>query len=158
METPLLKRRLNPFLLVSTVLVLSLLAGMSVLYQSQLNDLVSSNKNLEGTLEEKNSRISTLEAQVANMSSTLEDLNQSLQQSNRILREERNESEQRQSTIETLENIVSSQNNTIQSLQGNLTNLTQHADAVNQSLEFVCTDGATNLSSASQSECSDWGY
>jgi len=39
MKTPVLKRRLNPFLLATTVLVLSLLAGLSVMYQGQLSDI-----------------------------------------------------------------------------------------------------------------------
>ncbi|MFB6207943.1 MAG: hypothetical protein ABEJ69_01190, partial [Candidatus Nanohaloarchaea archaeon] len=75
METPLLKRRLNPFLLISTVLVLSLLAGMSVVYQSQLHDLVSSKKDLSQELQQKNQRIAELEARNSNLSSRLSTLN-----------------------------------------------------------------------------------
>lgn len=158
METPLLKRRLNPFLLISTVLVLSLLAGMSVLYQSQLNDLVSSNKDLKGTLEEKNSRIATLEGRVSNLTTRVETLNQSLQKSNMILAEEQNENQQQQSLIESLRTRLNNTNSTLQALQANYTNLSQHADEINQSLQFICTDSSNNLSSASQSECAGWGY
>lgn len=78
MEAPLLKRRLNPFLLISTVVVLSLLAGLSVLYQSELNDLVTERKNLSATLEDRNQKINELETEVDNLTDRRSELNQSL--------------------------------------------------------------------------------
>ncbi len=62
MSTRLLKRKLNPFLTVSLVIVISLLAGVSVVYQANLSEITDQRISLEEDLEEKNNSLTDLES------------------------------------------------------------------------------------------------
>lgn len=155
METPLLKRRLNPFLLVSTVLVLSLLAGLSVVYQSQLNDLVSSKKDLKTRLDQKENVIQSLKDERSNLSTQVSDLNQSLEKTNSII----SSKESRISTLETrLDNktrFIENRTRLIQRLDSQLGNETVRAQNLSQSLSVICS-GGSNLTETAKQECNEW--
>ena len=157
METPLLKRRLNPFLLISTVVVLSLLAGLSVLYQSELNDLVTDRKNLSSTLEEKNSQIADLESQVNNLSSRSSDLNQSVENLRTSLTQKINTLEQKNSTIDRLRESVAGNNDTIEALRQENRELNSTVKDMRLDFGTLC-EGDSNLTDSGQETCEDYGF
>lgn len=157
METPLLKRRLNPFLLISTVVVLSLLAGLSVLYQSELNDLVTDRKNLSSTLEEKNSQIADLESQVNNLSSRSSDLNQSVENLRTSLTQKINTLEQKNSTIDRLRESVAGNNDTIEALRQENQELNSTVNDMRLDFGILC-EGDSNLTDSGQETCEDYGF
>ena len=157
MEAPLLKRRLNPFLLISTVVVLSLLAGLSVLYQSELNDLVTDRKNLSSTLEEKNSQIADLESQVNNLSSRSSDLNQSVVNLRTSLTEKINTLEQKNSTIDRLRESVAGNNDTIEALRQENRELNSTVRDMRLDFGTLC-EGDSNLTDSGQETCEDYGF
>lgn len=156
MEAPLLKRRLNPFLLISTVVVLSLLAGLSVLYQSELNDLVTDRKNLSSTLEEKNSRIASLESQVNNLSSRSSDLNQSVENLKTSLSEKINLLEQKNSTVERLRESVAGNNETIEALRQENQELNNTVNDMRLDFGTLCAEESNNLTTTSQETCDEY--
>jgi len=73
MKTPVLKRRLNPFLLATTVLVLSLLAGLSVMYQGQLSDILSDKKSIQQQLDDRNQEVSNLESENSDLTQQIQE-------------------------------------------------------------------------------------
>jgi chromosome segregation ATPase len=158
MEAPLLKRRLNPFLLISTVVVLSLLAGLSVLYQSELNDLVTDRKNLSSTLEEKNSQIADLESQVNNLSSRSSDLNQSVENLRTSLTQKINTLEQKNSTIDRLRESVAGNNDTIEALRQENRELNSTVRDMRLDFGTLCNKEFNNLTNSSQTTCEDYGF
>ncbi len=151
-DTPLLKRRLNPFLLASTILILSLLAGLSVLYQGQLSDMLSEKKSLQEELETKNQRISTLQARNSNLSTELRTKSNDLQETLRLYNSER---EQRL----TLENETDELESEIDSLEANISDKMETVNDLNQSLGTICDLEYENMTSdLSQGECEEWGH
>ena len=158
----LLKRRLNPFLLISTVLVLGLLAGLSVVYQSQLSDLVSDRSSLQEEVDQKENRIQGLEANLSDLRQRTSSLNSTLEETNQIVQEERRLKQQKEERVNQLEDQVSdlsatveTQNTTIQSLETNNTRLREDWSLMNSTLEDVC-DSAENQTVVDQ--CDDWGF
>lgn len=149
MKTPLLKRHLNPFLLVSTVLILSLLAGLSVLYQGQLNNVVTEKKELNQTLQDKNQRITRLQQEKSNLSTSLADTESDLK---RYIDLYETEKDQRK----TLEGEVSDLEEKVEDLEetGEL------VDGLNESLKLVCwsLDDKNKTTTISNQECSEWGH
>lgn len=111
----LLKRRLNPFLLLTTVIGLSLLVGLSIIYQTQFDEVTSERQNLQeelnqvrenlnntqqrlnatrGNEEQLQEQISELESQLQNRSQSTESLEQritELENQTQTLKESRNE-------------------------------------------------------------------
>jgi len=156
MEAPLLKRRLNPFLLVSTVVVLSLLAGLSVLYQSELNDLVTDRQNLSSTLEEKNSRISSLESQVNNLSTTSSDLNQSVENLKTDLGQKINSLEAKNSTIERLQEDLSDRNETVEALRADNEQLNDTVQDMRLDFGTLCENNRENMTQSGQEICDEY--
>lgn len=158
METPLLKRRLNPILLISTVLTLALIAGMSVVYQDQLNNIVSDNKDLEQQLEERKHTIEGLESENEDLKDRASTLNSTSNQLQDLIDEKNQTIEEQESTItslgsekEDLQNQVDSMNQTIRDLEGNLSE-------VKNDLEDICEDDDNNLTDSSDGICDDRGY
>lgn len=151
MSTPLLKRRLNPFLLASTVLVLSLLAGLSVMYQGQLSQLVDTRSDLSSELEQKNQRLSKLQEENSELRSSLRNINTRLNQSIR-------ESENLQRKVNNLESENSELETRIENLSAEVGNLSETVDEVNESLEYVCEVNDNNLTEESQEHCNYWGH
>ena len=135
MNSPMLKRRLNPFLLATIILVLSILAALSVLWQGNLTQLQTEKNNLSDSLNQSQQRIAELEVENNNLSQKINNLENDLQtyteesellrsridslnssieglrEENRVLREENGELSR---INETLGNICSNVNNTIE--------------------------------------------
>ncbi len=162
-----LRRRLNPFLLISTVVVLAILAGLSVTYQDVLSDKVSTNQQLQSDLQEKRSRVVTLENMTANLSDALTRTRNDLA----VTVEETQRQEQR---IGELESTVTSLNDTVQSLEetvelkeATISNLQDTVDAqdleisnLKQNLTDICDDysdnPSANLSGIPADRCERW--
>lgn len=156
MDAPLLKRRLNPFLLISTVVVLSLLAGLSVLYQSELNELVTDRKNLSSTLEEKNSRIDSLEGQIENLSGRSTELNESVENLRTDLADRITSLEQKNATIENLRETVAENNETIESLRQSNEMLNSTVNSMRLDFGTLCENDANNLTQSSEDKCEEY--
>ncbi|MFB6291934.1 MAG: hypothetical protein ABEI58_00910 [Candidatus Nanohaloarchaea archaeon] len=151
-DTPMLKRRLNPFLLASTILILSLLAGLSVLYQGQLSDMLSEKKQLKNELEEKKERISTLQARNANLSKELRTTENDRQ---RVLRLYESEKKKRLA----LENQTETLKKRIDSLESNVSDKLELVNELNESIGTICDLEYENMTSTlSQDQCEEWGH
>lgn len=153
MKNPVLKRRLNPFLLATTVLVLSLLAGLSVMYQGQLSDILSDKKDLQENLEEKRNQVSNLQAENAN-------LTQEIEQKERRLNNLSSESQSLESEVESLNNEVDTLEARNSNLQDEVIDLENKTKEINESLELVCKFYWENISEGTytREECVKWGH
>ena len=156
MDERILKRKLNPFLLITTVLVLAILAGSSVFYQTELNDIVESKNQLNTQLENKTQKISSLQKTNENLSKEVSSKN------TRIDRLE-------QTNIDK-ENKINNLNNEINELDSTMSNLRQEKNNMNQeiseleneledlnfSMEIICSSNNTN--SVTDDRCELNGY
>ena len=158
MKTPVLKRRLNPFLLATTVLVLSLLAGLSVMYQGQLSDILSDKKSLEDTLEDRNQKVSNLQAENANLSQQIQEKNNRINSLASESSQLESEVSALESDVNTLEVQISEKDQEILELENEKDNITRTLALINESFENVCEDDYVNMTEDSQDECDDWGH
>lgn len=130
MAQPLLKRRLNPFLLISTVAALSLLAGVSVLYQDQISQKTNQVENINQTKAELQTEINEMEAQLQNRSIRMTELEKQINS----LEAEKN----------SLNNTIGEKDQKIQELESQVqeaqdnSELEDTIDDINSSLSFVC--------------------
>ncbi len=145
MKAPMLKRRLNPFLLAATVLVLSLLAGLSVMYQGQLSNVLSDKKELQQELDQKNQRIASLQQENANLSKDLRIARSDQQQTQKLLDNAEQDIRSLNSTIEELrgdideqEDRIATLNTRINELQLNITDLRLTVNDLNGSIAELC--------------------
>ncbi|MFB6191185.1 MAG: hypothetical protein ABEJ64_02060 [Candidatus Nanohaloarchaea archaeon] len=149
MKTPMLKRRLNPFLLVSTVLILSLLAGLSVLYQGQINNLVEEKKDLKQQIEQKDRRISKIQQEKSNLSADLQRMQQLYQ----------NKEKNATTLLEELKKVRAKLENLrdqVRTLQAS--NTTSSTRDVNDTFALVCFDEETQLSAQARAWCQSEGH
>jgi len=151
MAQPILKRRLNPLLLISTVAALSLLAGVSVLYQDQISQSGEELNQIQNEKTELNNTVRRLEAEKQNQSVEI----------NRL-----------QDRVETLNTEKDSLNDTIQQKNQEISNLesrlqevreeaknSDQVDSINQSLATVCALGETwKLEDRAREDCQEWGH
>lgn len=137
MAQPLLKRRLNPLLLISTVAALVLVAGVSVIALDRIDQMQEERKQVAEQLQDKNQTIQELEAEKQNMSTTLEQF--------------RKNYSTMKSEVKKKESIIENRTEKIQNLQQKVedtqtdVSLGVDMDAVrqlNNSLEAVCKFGA----------------
>jgi chromosome segregation ATPase len=153
MKSPMLKRRLNPFLLATIILVLSILAALSVLYQGQLSNILDERNNLSETLDERNERISQLESENSNLSeriSGLEDDVETYISENELLR----------SRIDSLNSTVDSQEEELEELEEleeDNSDLQQEVSGINSTLELFCGD-VNNTIQAGETYCENYGH
>ena len=157
-KTPLLKRRLNPFLLASTVLVLSLLAGLSVMYQGQLSDLVGDKKSLNEEIEQKTQEIAELENETSRLSTQLETA-----QSDRG--QLQNQLTDREAQIDSLNTQIADKNQEISglederdSLETELAEAESNASTFYDELEVVCQAPDENLTDLGDEFCDNRGW
>ena len=146
MKTPMLKRRLNPFLLATTILVLSILAALSVLWQGNLSDLQTEKNNLSQTLEEKNQRIQTLQMENSNLTQRIDNLENDVQTytgENELLR---SQIDSLNSTVENLQNYNSRLQEENEELSG-----------LNDTLGDICSDSSNNITSGDYF-CDQYGH
>lgn len=157
MNTPVLKRRLNPFLLATTVLVLSLLAGLSVMYQGQLSDILSDKKNLQEKLDDREQQISNLQSENSNLSQQIQE------KDNRInnLASESSQLESEVSSLEdditTLESEVSEKEEEILELESKNSNLSLELAEINGTLEDICAYDNNTINDGDD-HCEEWGH
>lgn len=145
MKSPMLKRRLNPFLLATIVLVLSILAALSVLWQGNLSEIQQERNNLSETLDEKNQRISSLEQENNNLSQQINSLEGDLEQyldENQLLRSQLN------SANSTAENLRQ-ENDRLQEENEELS-------GINETLGIIC--GNANNTIESDYYCQEYGH
>lgn len=133
-----LKRRLNPFLLASTVLVLSLLAGLAVLWQGQLSELVSDKKNLSTEIEEKNQKISSLQAEKSNLSEETSTLKDAVKQLKGLNSQLNATIKERDAKISSLESIVDDKDEEIEGLEDTNEELRENVSDIEEDFLTVC--------------------
>ena len=160
MENNFLKRKLNPFLLITTVMVLAILAGASVIYQQELGELVGTRENLSTQLENTEAELEQAKQNISDLRSTRESLNTEI------------------SGLETdLEGLRESKNQRISNLESNLSEVRTERDNFREkfeeqnetraeledqnvnlrySLELVCGD--LNETKSTFDECESYGY
>ncbi|MDY6770064.1 MAG: hypothetical protein SVU88_03760 [Candidatus Nanohaloarchaea archaeon] len=159
-----LRRRLNPFLLVSTVVVLAILAGLSVTYQDVLSEKVSTNKQLRQTVQEKQARISTLENRTANLSTALAAARQDLavtvnetQRQEQLIAGLRETVTSLNSTVQSLQATVASQKTTISDLEAEVEAQETELAALKDNLTVICGDvPEANMTDAAADACDRW--
>ncbi|MDY6765876.1 MAG: hypothetical protein SVW77_00755 [Candidatus Nanohaloarchaea archaeon] len=159
-----LRRRLNPFLLVSTVVVLAILAGLSVTYQDVLSEKVSTNQQLRQTVEEKNVRIATLENRTANLSTRLAAARQDLaatvnetQRQEQLITDLESAVTSLNSTVQSLRSTVASQEATIADLESEVETQESEIVALKDNLTLICEDvPASNMTDAAADACERW--
>ena len=152
-----LKRQLNPFLLVTTVLVLSLLAGLSVIYQDQLNTVLSDNQELQDEIDDKSDEINSLEEDRSNLEDDLSDTEDDLQ--NFI-----DESESLESEVDSLETEIDSLETDLSVLEQEKENISEEKEEIeidlaglNSTLRDICENSNNEIEKGDQ-ECSSWGH
>ncbi len=157
MNTPVLKRRLNPFLLATTVLVLSLLAGLSVMYQGQLSDILSDKNNLEEQLEDKKQEVSNLEAENSNLSQEIQEKDNRI--SNLASESSSLESEvsSLESDVETLETELSQKDAEILELENQTDELELQIEYMNLTIEEICENGNNTIQDGDD-RCEEWSH
>lgn len=157
MEAPMLKRRLNPFLLASTVLVLSLLAGLAVTWQGQLSNLVEDKRNLSSTLEQKNQKISSLENKVSNLTQESSTLRSDVSDLNALVSELNATIDTKKAKIADLEDRVDDREQTIDDLNSSYQELENNYTDLEDDLLVVCSseDDSGNITDTSEDICSE---
>jgi septal ring factor EnvC (AmiA/AmiB activator) len=127
----LLKRRLNPFLLLTTVLGLSLLVGLSIVFQTQFEDIAGDREELQAEIEGLNSKINALEQN-----------NTRLVEQNSRLENETSELEKQINSIESQESDLESEverlNNRTEQLQQERNRLREERDDMQRSIRDIC--------------------
>lgn len=159
-----LRRRLNPFLLISTVVVLAILAGLSVTYQDVLSDKVSTNQQLRDTVEEKEARITALENETANLSSALELTRQDLaatvnetQRQEETIQDLEGEVSDLEGTVSDLESTIEEKNATIDDLRTTIDEKTTTVNNLLDLLDTICTETPdANMTADASDACDDW--
>ncbi|MFB6100137.1 MAG: hypothetical protein ABEK16_02585 [Candidatus Nanohalobium sp.] len=149
MATPILKRRLNPLLLISTVAALSLLAGVSVIYQDRVSSKVGEIEKLNQNISESMERIRTLENKTRNLKNTTENLNSTISTLRKKL-------ERKESLIENKTQRISDLRSQLDQ-QRRALNQSDKINDLNSSLSFVCALYSGDSDTVKQ-ECNQWGH
>lgn len=151
MEAPMLKRRLNPFLLATTILVLSLLAGLSVMYSGVIEDKVEQTRNLNETLEQKNQKLADLKQEKAELNKKLTNRQQDVDRYVSIVRD-------LNSTVEELKTEKANLESEVENLEANLSNTSDTLEDLNTTFGLVCSTEGENLSETNEQRCENWGH
>ncbi|QGA80691.1 coiled-coil domain-containing protein [Candidatus Nanohalobium constans] len=148
MAQPLLKRRLNPLLLISTVAALSLLAGVAVLSQDQISDKQNRISELKEERNSLDTEVTRLDARVSNMSVKLREYEGDLGE----LRAEK----------QNLSDTVDEKNDRISELESEVENARESRDLedtlndINSSMSVVCAESSGG--SGAEHNCNRWGH
>lgn len=147
MATPMLKRRLNPFLLVSTVLILSLLAGLSVLYQGQINNMVEDQRQMKEKLNESRFKVKQIKSEKKILEKELRQKKSEIDRLESLLASKRKEIEKLAQRIKLLKNQLEDARST--------DNTTSR---LNDTLGTICGDKETTLSNDASDLCHFRGH
>lgn len=153
MAQPILKRRLNPLLLISTVAALSLLAGVAVLSQDQMADVQQERSSIEKELQEAESEAERLRAEIGNKTAKIRQMNGNISHLEKQLDKTKSELENKTERVEELESKLEEQSQAL--------NRSDTLSDLNQSLQNVCyieTQEGNRLSESSLSICRDWSH
>ncbi|MFB6190311.1 MAG: hypothetical protein ABEJ91_01950 [Candidatus Nanohaloarchaea archaeon] len=147
MDTPMLKRRLNPFLLASTILILSLLVGLSVLYQGTVSDKQQKLNRTEFQLQQTRKKIELLKADKKNLTRQIRKKEDEISRLQSLLDSKRQEVQQLSQRITTLESQLEQVSGT--------SNTTRK---INNTLSYICSDEKTTLSNDARDLCHFRGH
>jgi septal ring factor EnvC (AmiA/AmiB activator) len=157
MAQPILKRRLNPFLLISTVAALSLLAGVAVISQDRIAAVQEEKNNWQEKFNERNNTIQRLSLENENKSRQITALEQNISETTQELNTARSELQNKTERIENLEAQLdqqSQQSSFDQSARETIREL-------NSSIQIICEWGDPESGVEGQtaaSECQNYGY
>ncbi|WP_414837525.1 hypothetical protein ACK3SF_04610 [Candidatus Nanosalina sp. VS9-1] len=160
MRDKLLKRKLNPFLLVTTVMVLAILAGLSVMYQQELGELVGTKDNLSTQLKDTEAELEQAQQNITRLRDTRDRLNSEISNLSTTLENVR---ESKNSEISGLEDDLQQARNErdswrerFEETNSSLEQVKTERDELLFSLELVCSD--LNESASSFEECEARGF
>lgn len=160
MRDRLLKRKLNPFLLVTTVMVLAILAGLTVVYQQELGDLVGTKDNLTTELQDTEAKLEQARENITELRNTRETLNSEISNLSTTLENVRESKNSEISGLEsTLEDVRDERDNwreQYEEASNESEQLRNERDELLFSLELVCGD--LNQSENSFSKCEERGF
>lgn len=157
MAQPILKRRLNPFLLISTVAALSLLAGVAVLAQDQVNNIQNQKVNIQTAFEEVNQTVERLRLENENKSRKIKALEQNISSTSQELNTAKSELQNKTERIENLEAQLdqqSQQSSFDQSARETISELNTSVQVLCQWGEPADEDNRLSMRSA----CNKWGH
>lgn len=143
MAVPVLKRKLNPFLLTSLMLVLCILVAVSVVYQAELSDISGENQQLKNSLEEEQRLNSQLSEQLDRINNSLQNTESELSGLESNYTKLQDDFSELEAENQVLEEELSTAENSIESL--------------NNSLETICT-GSSNLTASAENQCTKHGF
>jgi len=143
----LLKRRLNPFLLLITVISLSLLAGLSITYQTQLDGATSDHQDLQENLTETKAELEEAETNLT----ILEDENEVLDDQASGFNEDLADAE---SQVESLQNDIDVLNQDISSLEDERDSYKSNFEDIESDLAQICNE--EDLDEGSEAICEAW--
>lgn len=157
MNSPMLKRRLNPFLLASTVLVLSLLAGLAVTWQGQLSELVNEKKNLSTEIQDKNQKIDELQSEVSNLTDESSTLQETVDQLKSLNSELNATIRQKEAKIVSLETTIDEKETTISNLESTNQDLEENISDTRDGFLTVCVaeEESGNITDTSEDLCAE---
>jgi chromosome segregation ATPase len=149
MAQPILKRRLNPLLLISTVAALSLLAGVAVISQDRI---AAAQENVSKTMEnlsDAKEKIQQLSVESENKTKKINNLQSNLTST--------------YSEIQTLQEGLDNKTQRLQTLQNQLEEQQEsqeQADTIqniNESLDIVCALYSGDSNTAEEN-CNEWNH
>ncbi len=143
----LLKRRLNPFLLVTTVIVLALLAGLSIIYQTQFDDIVSDKQSMQEELYQERAAAGELENKTDAQNQEISNLENRTEELEEEAEEAQMSSEERDDTVESLQGQI-------ENLEGELGEVRDERDTLDLQMTNICEDN--QKSETAEEECSVW--
>ncbi|MEF8880443.1 MAG: hypothetical protein V5A72_01260 [Candidatus Nanohaloarchaea archaeon] len=161
MAQALLKRRLNPLLLISVVAALSLLAGVSVIYQDQLNDKITEIDNLEEEKLNLNKSLNQTEWKLSLKESELQDTTLELGSVKDNLSDVKEERENLSDRLGDRKVEIDNLEEEVRELESNLSDfegVKAEVDALNASLGEICGELDPENATDAEDECEEWGY
>jgi septal ring factor EnvC (AmiA/AmiB activator) len=144
MAQPILKRRLNPLLLISTVAALSLLAGVAVLSQDQISKAQQNVSETMSELKSAETEESRLRAEIANLTNRTRSMNEEISTLKGQLNNTKQQLENKTDRINTLESQLDeqrralNQSDTIQDLNSSLSIICYQQQTPNDVVEDEC--------------------
>ena len=157
MAQPILKRRLNPFLLISTVAALSLLAGVAVISQDRIAAVQEEKNTWQERFNERNNTIQRLSLENENKSRQINALEQNISNTAQELNNVRSELQNKTERIENLEQQLDQQ-----SQQSSFDASAQETiRQLNSSIGVICqwSDPESGVNGQyAASECQNYGY
>lgn len=164
MAEKILKRRLNPLLMISTLAALSLLAGVAVLSQDQISQRETDINSLSQERKDLKSKINRLESlsenrsvKIKNKDNQISKLEETIQNQNKSLIDEKDRVNQLKIQLKDQETQKAKLNETIQNLRNETISYKDQVNNLEDSLKLVCKSefNKTKYEDAAE-ECDKW--